>query len=79
MNLTEEASNARQEVLELLIVPFELLWVAEGHPLVCQLSDGREVRVRIPTDEEEASLRAMIKPLRFDAPAEAVRRGMFNR
>lgn len=112
-NLTEERANAiayakhlasfippePEPMLELLIVPFELLRVAEGHPNVCRLSDGREVRVRIPTYEEareatelaraslgipeqddipEAALRAMIKPLRLGAPAEALRRGMFD-
>ena len=45
-----------EKIQEVLLVPLEAIRVAEGNPVVCIDTVGREVRLRIPTLEEARKL-----------------------
>lgn len=57
------------EIRTLLASAFELLNVAQGHPMRFSLDDGTEVEVRLPTaDEAMEQQRASIETLRTQMP-----------
>lgn len=55
---TADLLIVQDEKRMLPMIPFELLRVAQGHPMTCRMFDGEEVLVRIPTVEEYQQMQA---------------------